>query len=244
MPSSTPTASPAVVPAVQAHRGCPDTALGIAENTTDAFARARELGADGVELDVRRTADGALAVHHDAELPGLGPLCRLRVAELPDDVPLLADALAACGDLVVNIEVKNVPTEVDFDPDDEVARLVADTVAESRDEGTTIVSSFWLPSLEAVHRRHPALPTGLLLTSWADPLGGIGLAADAGCRAVHLPVGLVGPDTVAAAHGAGLAVAAWTVNDPDDLDRMGDLGVDTVITDRVDLAVSRRALRR
>ncbi len=244
MPSSTPTTTPAVVPAVHAHRGSPDAELGIAENSTDAFARARELGADGVELDVRRTADGALAVHHDAELPGLGPLCRLRVAELPDAVPLLAEALAACGDLVVNVEIKNVPTDVDFDPEEGVARLVADTVADSRDEGTTIVSSFWLPALEAVHRRHPGMPTGLLLASWADPLAGIEVAADQGCRAVHLAVDLVGPDTVAAAHGAGLAVAAWTVNDPDDLDRMADWGVDTVITDRVDLAVSRRALRR
>ncbi len=66
------------------------------ENTLDAFAEAKRLGADGVELDVRLTADGALAVHHDAEIPGLGAVAALSVAELPAHVPLLADVLAVC----------------------------------------------------------------------------------------------------------------------------------------------------
>ncbi len=70
---------------------------------------ARRLGADGVELDVRRTQDGALVVHHDADLPGVGPIARLAVAELPPEVPLLEAALNACGPLTVNIEVKNLP---------------------------------------------------------------------------------------------------------------------------------------
>jgi glycerophosphoryl diester phosphodiesterase len=52
--------------AVQGHRGSPDLASGVRENTLEAFARARRLGADGIELDVRLTVDGALAVHHDA----------------------------------------------------------------------------------------------------------------------------------------------------------------------------------
>ena len=56
--------------AVFAHRGC--TEGGLRENTVEAFAEARRLGADGVELDVRLTKDGALAVHHDAEVPGVG----------------------------------------------------------------------------------------------------------------------------------------------------------------------------
>ena len=59
--------------AVQAHRGSPDPATGVRENTLDAFARARSLGADGVELDVRLTADGGLAVHHDPVIDGVGP---------------------------------------------------------------------------------------------------------------------------------------------------------------------------
>ena len=53
--------------AVQAHRGSPDRSAGILENTVEAFLRARRLGADSVELDVRATADGSLAVHHDPE---------------------------------------------------------------------------------------------------------------------------------------------------------------------------------
>ena len=47
------------------------------ENSLDAFAEARRLGADGVELDVRVTKDGALAVHHDAEIPGVGVIHEL-----------------------------------------------------------------------------------------------------------------------------------------------------------------------
>ena len=58
--------------AVTAHRGSPDAAAGIRENTLAAFARARRLGADGVELDVRRTADGGLAIHHDPVIEGSG----------------------------------------------------------------------------------------------------------------------------------------------------------------------------
>ena len=64
------------VTTVWAHRGCTEASesapAGCTENTLDAFAEARRRGADGVELDVRLTADGALAIHHDAEIPGVG----------------------------------------------------------------------------------------------------------------------------------------------------------------------------
>ena len=94
--------------AVYAHRGCTE---GFTENTLDAFAEARRLGADGVELDVRLTADGALAVHHDAEIPGLGAIAALGVADLPAHVPLLPDVLAVCDGMVVNVEIKNAPQD-------------------------------------------------------------------------------------------------------------------------------------
>ena len=95
--------------AVQAHRGSPDPAAGYRENTLEAFARARALGADGVELDVRLTADGGLAVHHDPVIDGVGPSTSWPPPNCPTHVPLLADALDACTGMVVNIEVKNLP---------------------------------------------------------------------------------------------------------------------------------------
>ena len=86
--------------AIQAHRGSPDPAAGIRENTLDAFLRARDLGADGVELDVRMTSDGALAVHHDPVVEGIGTVSGLAAADLPPYVPLLAEVLDACEGLV------------------------------------------------------------------------------------------------------------------------------------------------
>ena len=108
--------------AVFAHRGCTD---GFVENTIDAFVEARRLGADGVELDVRLTADGALAIHHDAEIPGLGGIARLKVADLPAHVPLLADVLAVCEGMVVNVEIKNAPQDPGWDAGEAVAPLTA-----------------------------------------------------------------------------------------------------------------------
>ena len=124
--------------AVFAHRGCTD---GFVENTVDAFAQARRLGADGVELDVHLTADGALAVHHDAQIDGLGPLSSLRVPDLPAHVPLLPDVLAVCEGMVVNVEIKNDPAE-GGQPDDLVAAEVARVIAEAGWTERVIVSSF------------------------------------------------------------------------------------------------------
>ncbi len=99
--------------AVFAHRGA--SAL-VRENSVEAFCEARRLGADGVELDVRRSADGALVLHHDPTIASAGPIALLRVADLPPFVPLLEAAIAACGELLVDIELKDLPGEPGWDP--------------------------------------------------------------------------------------------------------------------------------
>ncbi|HXZ61671.1 MAG TPA: glycerophosphodiester phosphodiesterase [Acidimicrobiales bacterium] len=216
--------------AVFAHRGCTERFL---ENTLDAFAEARRLGADGVELDVRLTADGALAVHHDAEIPGLGVVGELAVTDLPTHVPLLVDALAVCEGMVVNVEIKNDPGEPGWDPRESVAALTAVAIEDAGWSERVIVSSFQVSTLRAVQAADSRLALGALWGLVVEPGPALAEAAAAGFRAVHPFVSSVDRTLVDEAHGRGLAVNVWTVNGADDLRAMVEAGVDAVITDRL-----------
>ncbi len=223
--------------AVYAHRGSPDPASGVGENTLPAFERSRHLGADGVELDVRLTADGAMAVCHDAVVAGVGPIAEAPSARLPAYVPLLAAALDACRGMTVNIEIKNLPGEPAFDPEERLAHQVAELVGETARGPSVIVSSFWPGTLQALEQ-HPEVPTGFLVAGWPDPEASVAAAAGFGCRAVHPNVAMLSTRLVDEAHAAGLAVATWTVNARAQLQAVRTVGVDTVITDDVTLARS------
>jgi glycerophosphoryl diester phosphodiesterase len=218
------------VTAVFAHRGCTE---GFTENTVDAFAEARRVGADGVELDVRLTADGALAVHHDAEIPGVGVIAELKVADLPPYVPLLADVLAVCDGLIVNVEIKNAPQDPGWDAGEAVASLTASCIETAGWTERVLVSSFEPATLRAVQAADGRLALGALWGWGVDVAVALEEAVASGFRAVHPFVTSVDEALVAAAHSAGLAVNVWTVNAPADLAAMVALGVDAVITDRV-----------
>ena len=114
---------------VLAHRGARRQAP---ENTIPAFARAMELGADGVELDVHRTRDGALVVRHDADGPS-GVWAELTfdaIRAADPDVPVLAEVLDVCAGKLVNIEIKNSPRDLDWDPAARAADLVVECLAD------------------------------------------------------------------------------------------------------------------
>lgn len=230
--------------AVFAHRGCTD---GFVENTIDAFVGARRLGADGVELDVHLTADGALAVHHDPEIDGLGPLSSLGVPDLPAHVPLLPDVLAVCGGMEVNVEIKGDPGSAGGGGDhpELVAAEAAREIAEAGWTDRVIVSSFDVPVLHAVQRADDRLALGELWPFLSEVDAGLLRAIEAGWTAVHPFVTEVTPDLVQRAHSVGLAVNAWTVNAANDLTAFVALGVDAVITDNLveAVAIARVGLR-
>ncbi len=210
------------------------------ENTLEAFGSALRLGADGVELDVRRSADGELVVHHDAEVPGSGLIHQCRRDQLPAWVPTLEAALAACAGAVVNVEIKNIPTDPGYDPIERVAVEVAAALAALADHpgpspspARVVVSSFWPESLAVLGRHNSAAPLGLLVHPALDALGALETATELGCVAVHPHHTQVSEDLVDRAHGLGLALATWTVNTPEEIDAAIDAGVDVVITDSV-----------
>jgi glycerophosphoryl diester phosphodiesterase len=214
------------------------------ENTIEAFRHAADLGADWVELDVRRTADGALVIHHDAVLPDGRVIVELAAAELPDTVASLAGALAACAGMGVNVEIKNVRLDPDFDPDDRVAVAVAELLLAGDLLGDIaladiLVTSFNPRTIAVVHEIAPAVPTGQLLFDLSDrevAAAAIARAAADGHVSINPWDPFVDESLMARAGAAGLLVYPWTVDDPDRMRALIDLGVDGIITNVPDVA--------
>ena len=148
---------------VIAHRGA---SVAHPENTLEAFIGAVAQGADGIELDVRRTADARFAVSHDDTLPDGRALVDTAFDDLPAHVTHLAAALDVAQRLrVVNTEIKNWPDDRDFDPTEALADAVVALLAErgELDDPRHLISCFHLPTVDRVHELAPGLATAWLL---------------------------------------------------------------------------------
>ncbi|MSO87443.1 MAG: glycerophosphodiester phosphodiesterase [Acidimicrobiia bacterium] len=225
---------------VIAHRGA---STDFPENTLLAFEGAVAQGADGVELDVRRTRDGALVVSHDDTLADGRVLVDTDMADLPEWLPGFTSALRTCRPLtVVNTEIKNGPDDKDFDVSEQLAAaVVAELTARGElDDGRHLISSFHLPTVDRVHALAPQLATAWLVTLVEDPGALIDMAARRGHVAIHPYHVFVSKTFVAQAHAAGLAVNTWTCDEPDRIKWLADLGVDAVVTNVP--AIARQAL--
>jgi glycerophosphoryl diester phosphodiesterase len=227
-------------PLVLAHRGARTVAP---ENTVEAFRVALELGADGVELDVHRTADDGLVVHHDAEAPGLGVLAELErdaIRSQRPDIPSLDEVLEVCAGTLVNIEIKNAATDADFDDTHRAAALVVELLDARDHRDDVLVSSFNLATIDRVRELHPTVPTGFLVFAGIDVIDALALAVEHGHGAVHPFRALLGPESgaeiVDRADALGVALNVWTVNEEAEISWFADLGVRAVITDLPDVA--------
>jgi glycerophosphoryl diester phosphodiesterase len=227
---------------VIAHRGASRARR---ENTVEAFRHAADLGADAVELDVRCTGDRYLAVHHDAALDDGSVIVELEWAELQRRapwVPGLAEALAACVGMWVNIEIKNSPTDPDFDPDGGTVDEVIDLLEDAGLIDRVLLSSFDPTTLSRVRARRPELATGWLVERGIPLVSFVPAAAQAGHQALHPAAeslaGAEAGDLVRSAHAAGLMVNVWTVDDPAAIAGLAALGVDGIVTNVPDVARS------
>lgn len=211
------------------------------ENTLAAFRGAIDQGADGIELDVRRTADGALAVCHDDTLPDGRVLVEVDSSDLPESMPLLAAVLDVCRPLaVVNIEIKNWPDDKDFDPTERLAVEVVELLRSrgELDDGRSLVSCFHLPTIDRVHELAPGLATAWLLGMVEDPAALVDRVAASGHVAIHPHHAFVDEALVEVAHAAGIAVNTWTCDDPDRIRWLAGVGVDAVVTNVPDVALA------
>jgi glycerophosphoryl diester phosphodiesterase len=220
-------------PLIIAHRGA---SAAHPENTVEAFAAAGPLGADAVELDARRTADGAVVVHHDDALADGRVIVATGRDALPSEVPSLAEALDACGDLVVNVEIKNWPDDADFDPTEMVADAVVAEVRRRGNDEQILVSSFHMPTVDHVRAARPGLATAFLHVQ-QDALAALEEAVAHGHGALHPWYGWATEEAIAAAHARGVVVNAWTVDEPEWMERLAGWGIDGIVTNVPDVAL-------
>ena len=240
-----------------AHRGASARAP---ENTLEAFRLAMEAGAGGLELDVHLTRDGEVVVIHDATVDrttdGSGAVAGMSLDELrgldagyrfsPDGgitypyrgrglrVPTLAEVFEEFPAASVNIDIK----EPQQGAEEAVLQITQNGGAEER---SLVVSDD-----HAVVRRFRGVSRGHISTGASRPeiaaffiLSRLRLErlVHPAYDALQVPVEhggitLVTPRFVEAAHSRGARVDVWTINDPGEMRRLLDLGVDVIMTDR------------
>ena len=228
------------------HRGAPKAAP---ENTLASFQWAREMGADGVELDVMLCADGEVVVMHDSNVErttdGHGRIPDLTLAQIKtldagfkfgppfvgERVPTLREvAVWAQNDMLLNIELKSVSVRADG-----LEEKVLAILREAGLQGRVILSSFNPFALWRVRRLAPDWPTGLLYASdlpiflrraWLRPLAHPG--------ALHPHYKMVNDAYLSWARRKGYRVNVWTPDQTLDLQRLIDQKVDAIITNRPD----------
>jgi glycerophosphoryl diester phosphodiesterase len=235
------------------HRGAAHLAP---ENTLRSFREAVAHGVDLVEFDVLDLPGGPLVLAHSDRLEEVshgaasGSVRERSLAELREvapELPTLDEALE-----FFTAEAPDVGLHVDLKLTTRLDELAA-ALRRHRVEPRTVVSSFHVPSLHAVAREaptvsigftypedrygvsrrralRPVLRAGLVSLRTAAPRFLPRLIRRAGATALMLQHALVTPRSVASAHALGAPVLAWTVDEPADLERVLEAGVDGVIT--------------
>jgi glycerophosphoryl diester phosphodiesterase len=244
-------------PLILAHRGASAVAP---ENTVAAFQRARELGADGIELDVTLTRDRVPVVIHDDTVDrttnGHGRVSAMTILEIKqldagawsspalrgETIPTLAEAVDALADWlkpggpsrtprgVMNVELKSSTIFTDG-----VEREVVNLIAQKNLEDRVILSAFNPIALARVKSLNPRLVRGLLYDlSLPLYLRRAWLRFIAAPHALHPNHAMVDAAYMAWAHSKRYMVNTWTVDDPAEAVRLAAIGVSAIITNRPD----------
>jgi glycerophosphoryl diester phosphodiesterase len=231
------------VPLVYAHRGANTCAP---ENTLASFCKARQQGADGIEMDVKLTADGEVVIMHDQTVNrttnghgllrsfGLVDLRRLDAGSWFDGafrgerVPTLGEIFETLQDSILyDIELTNYGT-----PFDQLLDKVLALIQKYELAHKVMVTSFFPNNISRFRSLAPSIEGGVIaLKGMAGFLSRSIVGRWFAPRAV-IPVYLdLTPKYILQQKAQNRKVFPWTVNDPADIQRMARWGVDGLITD-------------
>jgi glycerophosphoryl diester phosphodiesterase len=216
------------------------------ENTVAAFLEAERQGADGIECDVRLCRSGEVVVFHDVDLRRMAglpvavralPLSELRKLRVGADafpsvhatIPTIEEAVASVADSMLwNVELK-VDRHEEAEP---LAEAVVRWALRSEVADRLLLSSFHPLAILTCRKLAPELATAYLWEPdsythlWHAFWAGVGASA-----AVHPHVRSVSRRTVERWHRQGYCVNAWVANEPGEIRRLDEAGVDGIITD-------------
>lgn len=223
-------------PQIIGHRG----AMGYeTENTVASVRKAMELGVDMIEIDVFRIQSGEIVVFHDERVERLtnggGNIEEFNIVDLKrltldggHKIPQLQEILGAMDhQLPLNIELKGAGTagRVQFITNYYVER-------EGWQPEQFLISSFNWDELREYRALDPNARIAVLTEE--DPLQALEVARELGAEAINPAAASVTAENVQAMHEAGFRVNVWTVNDPEEFQKLKAMGVDAVFTDYPD----------
>ena len=226
---------------VTAHRGA---SAFYPENTMSAFEGAIEFGADWIELDVQQSKDGKLFVMHDHSFYRTTGLREFSWNLTFDEIEQLdagsffSDAYAGekipCLEEVIQLAKENhVRLNIEIKPsanDKDIEKSVVDLVREMDFADSCVISSQMYGSLQKVKDYDPEISTLYVMSLAYGNINRL-KAADG----FSMEAGNATPSMVSRIHNAGKQIYVWTVNNRKTINRMIDLNVDNIITDRVAL---------
>ena len=211
----------------------------IAENTFESIEKALEFGANMIEIDVHKCATGELVVIHDFTLDrttnGSGEVKKKKYSELKNlkveeqfKIPLLEEVLELIeGKCDINIELKGLDTAT------KACEIVQQKVTSGQwAYSNFLISSFQKNELFRVRKLNENIPIGVL--SKASVPEAIELGRLLKASAIHPSLGIITRDNVKLCHEANFKVNVWTVNEPNDMERMRNFDVDGIISDYPD----------
>jgi len=201
-------------PLLLGHRGARGL-KSIPENTFGSFDHALADGCDGFEFDVRLTADGEAVVCHHPKVAGY-EISRAPAKQV-SQLPRLRDVLQRYRDSFLDIELKVKGLE----------RITLDLFLRHKPRRGFVVSSFIPGVLKSVRAEDATIPLGLICESKTQ----LRFWSELPIEYVIAHQELVEPELIRKIKGAGKKVLVWTVNDPAQMHRFADSGVDGIISD-------------
>jgi glycerophosphoryl diester phosphodiesterase len=203
----------------------------VAENTIESFLKAFELGADGIELDVHLSADGEAVVIHDETVDrtiknAAGFVKDFTVAEFKKlGVPTLVEVFHMLPeDKFLNIEIK----------DSLATKIVVEEIGKFLRLGeiqlqNILVSSFEWAILKELKQLNSLIRIGVLTEEKTEEA--LAFAEEISAFSIHPFFGLLTDEFVRKIKQKGFQIHTWTVNSPEDITFVRNLGVDAIISD-------------